>query len=93
MELSQELPSFLKEKNPSIKIWGLILMVQFSKNITKQVFSMKKKFYPYITEGIGEDILPKNVDFQLIDGFEKVTDENAAIYTRKLAKEEGIFCR
>jgi len=40
---------------------------------------------------IGEDILPKNVDFSLIDAFEKVHDKDAAIYTRKLAKEEGIF--
>ena len=51
----------------------------------------EKEIYPYVTEGIGEDILPKNVDFDLIDAFEKVTDEDAALYTRKLAKEEGIF--
>jgi cystathionine beta-synthase len=49
------------------------------------------KFYPYITEGIGEDILPKNVDFDIIDKFEKVTDRDAAVWQRKLAKEEGIF--
>ena len=49
------------------------------------------EIYPYITEGIGEDIIPKNVNFELIDKFEKVTDEDAAIYTRKLAKQEGIF--
>ena len=51
----------------------------------------KNEIYPYTTEGIGEDILPKNVDFSIIDHFEKVTDKDAALYTRKLASEEGIF--
>ena len=45
----------------------------------------------YVTEGIGEDILPKNVDFSIIDHFEKVTDKDAAVFTRKLAREEGIL--
>ena len=51
----------------------------------------KKEIYPYLTEGIGEDIIPKNVDFSLIDFFEKVNDRDAAIYTRKLALDEGIL--
>ena len=51
----------------------------------------ENEVYSYITEGIGEDILPKNVDFSLIDGFTKVTDKDAAVYTRKIALEEGIF--
>ena len=50
-----------------------------------------KEIYPYSTEGIGEDILPKNVDFSVIDLFEKVTDKDAAVFTRNLAKAEGIF--
>jgi len=49
------------------------------------------EIYPYTTEGIGEDILPENVDFSVIDLFEKVTDKDAAICTRTLAKTEGIF--
>lgn len=61
------------------------------KNTTKPGIFDENEIYPYITEGIGEDILPKNVDFSIIDGFTKVTDKDAAIYTRKLAKEEGIF--
>ena len=51
----------------------------------------KNEIYPYITEGIGEDFLPKNVDFAVIDHFEKVTDKDAAIMTRRIAREEGIF--
>jgi cystathionine beta-synthase len=51
----------------------------------------KNEIYPYITEGIGEDFLPKNVDFDVIDHFEKVTDKDAAIMTRRIAREEGIF--
>ena len=51
----------------------------------------EKEIYPYITEGIGEDMLPENVDFGLIDHFEKVTDKDAAIYTREVALREGIF--
>jgi cystathionine beta-synthase len=51
----------------------------------------KHEIYPYITEGIGEDFLPKNVDFSVIDAFEKVTDKDAAIMTRRIAREEGIF--
>ena len=51
----------------------------------------ENEIYPYVTEGIGEDILPENVNFESIDHFEKVTDKDAALYTRKLAREEGIF--
>jgi len=51
----------------------------------------KNEIYPYITEGIGEDFLPKNVDFDLIDHFEKVTDKDAALMTREIARKEGIF--
>jgi cystathionine beta-synthase len=51
----------------------------------------KNEIYPYITEGIGEDFLPQNVDFSVIDHFEKVTDKDAALMTRRIAREEGIF--
>ena len=49
----------------------------------------EKEIYPYVTEGIGEDILPLNVNFGVIDGFTKVTDKDGAVYTQRLAKEEG----
>ena len=51
----------------------------------------KNEIYPYITEGIGEDFLPQNVAFDLIDHFEKVTDKDAAVMTRRIPREEGIF--
>ena len=82
---------FLKEKNPQIKIWGIDTYGSVFKKYHETGIFDQNEIYPYITEGIGEDILPKNVNFDLIDGFEKVTDEDAAIYTRKLAKQEGIF--
>ena len=82
---------FLKEKNPNIKVWGIDTYGSVFKKYHETGVFDKNEIYPYITEGIGEDILPKNVDFEIIDHFEKVTDQNAATYTRRLAKEEGIF--
>ena len=82
---------YLKEKNPNIKIWGIDTYGSVFKKYHETGEFDENEIYPYLTEGIGEDILPKNVDFNLIDAFEKVNDEDAAVYTRKLAKMEGIF--
>jgi cystathionine beta-synthase len=82
---------FLKEKNPKIKIWGIDTYGSVFKKYHETGIFDKNEIYPYTTEGIGEDIIPKNVAFDLIDHFEKVNDKDAAIYTRKLAKKEGIF--
>ena len=82
---------YLKEKNPNIKIWGIDTYGSVFKKYHETGVFDKNEIYPYITEGIGEDILPANVDFSVIDKFEKVTDKDAAIYTRRLAREEGIF--
>lgn len=82
---------YLKEKNPNIKIWGIDTYGSVFKKYKETGIFDENEIYPYITEGIGEDILPANVDFDVIDRFEKVTDKDAAIYTRKLAREEGIF--
>ncbi len=82
---------YLKEKNPNIKIWGIDTYGSVFKKYKETGIFDENEIYPYITEGIGEDILPANVDFDIIDLFEKVTDKDAAVYTRKLAREEGIF--
>lgn len=82
---------YLKEKNPNIKIWGIDTYGSVFKKFKETGIFDENEIYPYITEGIGEDILPANVDFDVIDLFEKVTDKDAAVYTRKLAREEGIF--
>ncbi|EIJ39605.1 cysteine synthase [Galbibacter orientalis DSM 19592] len=82
---------YLKEKNPNIKIWGVDAYGSVFKKYHETGVFDENEIYTYITEGIGEDILPKNVDFEVIDGFTKVTDKDGAVFTRKLAKEEGIF--
>lgn len=82
---------FLKEKNPNIKILGIDTYGSVFKKYKETGIFDKNEIYPYITEGIGEDFLPKNVDFNIIDHFEKVTDKDAAVMTRRIPREEGIF--
>ena len=82
---------YLKEKNPNIKIWAIDTYGSVFKKYHETGEFDEKEIYSYITEGIGEDILPKNVNFDVIDHFEKVTDKDGAIYTRRIAREEGIF--
>src|SRR5689334_14739119 len=82
---------YLKEKNPKIKVWGIDTYGSVLKKYKDTGILDKNEIYPYITEGIGEDFLPKNVDFSVIDAFEKVTDKDAALMTRRIAREEGIF--
>ncbi|WP_299443891.1 pyridoxal-phosphate dependent enzyme [uncultured Aquimarina sp.] len=82
---------YLKEKNPNVKIWGIDTYGSVFKKYHETGVFDENEVYSYITEGIGEDILPENVDFSIIDGFTKVTDKDAAVYTQRLAKEEGMF--
>jgi cystathionine beta-synthase len=82
---------YLKEKNPAIKIWGIDTYGSVFKKYKETGEFDKNEIYPYVTEGIGEDFLPANVDFSLIDRFEKVTDKEAALMTREIARKEGIF--
>ena len=82
---------YLKEKNPNIKIWGIDTYGSVFKKYHETRIFDPNEIYPYSTEGIGEDILPENVDFSVIDLFEKVTDKDAAVFTRNLARTEGIF--
>lgn len=82
---------YLKEQNPNIRVWGVDAYGSVFKKYHETGIFDKNEIYPYVTEGIGEDILPKNVDFSIIDGFTKVTDKDAAIYTQLLVKKEGMF--
>jgi len=82
---------YLKEKNPNIKIWGADTYGSVFKKYHETGVFDETEIYSYITEGIGEDILPKNVDFDVIDHFEKVTDRDGALVTRELAKKEGLL--
>jgi len=82
---------FLKEKNPAIKVWGIDTYGSVFKKYKETGIFDKHEIYPYITEGIGEDFLPRNVDFDVVDHFEKVTDKDAAIMTRRITREEGIW--
>lgn len=82
---------YLKEMNPNIKVLGIDTYGSVFKKYKETGDFDKNEIYPYITEGIGEDFLPQNVDFSLIDHFEKVTDKDAALMTREVARKEGIF--
>ena len=82
---------YLKEKNPKIKILGIDTYGSVFKKYKETGIFDKNEIYPYVTEGIGEDFLPANVDFSIIDHFEKVSDKDAAIMTRRIPREEGVF--
>jgi cystathionine beta-synthase len=82
---------YLKEKNPNIQVWGIDTYGSVFKKYKETGILDKNEIYPYITEGIGEDFLPKNVNFDIIDLFEKVTDKDAALMTREIVRKEAIW--
>lgn len=83
---------YLKEQNPRVESIAIDTYGSVFKKYKETGVFDDNEIYPYLTEGIGEDILPKNVNFDLIDHILKVTDKDGAIMARKMAREEGLFC-
>ena len=83
---------YLKEKNPNIKVWAIDSYGSLLKKYFETGELDQNEVYPYISEGFGEDFVPANYDMQYIDAFTKVTDKDGAVMTRRIAKEEGLFC-
>lgn len=82
---------YLKEQNPKLVTVGIDTYGSVFKKYKETGIFDRNEIYPYLTEGFGEDILPKNVDFDVIDQFIKVTDKDGAIAARRLSREEGMF--
>ena len=83
---------YLKEKNPNIQVWAIDV---YGSLLTKYYNTGEidmGEVHPYISEGFGEDFVPKNYDMSVIDHFEQVTDRDGAIMARRIAREEGLFC-
>jgi cystathionine beta-synthase len=83
---------FLKEKKPNIQVWAIDVYGSLLTKYFRTGEVDMNEVHPYISEGFGEDFVPKNYDMKWIDHFEQVTDKDGAIMARRLAKEEGMFC-
>ncbi len=82
---------YLKSKNPDIKTIGLDTYGSVFKKLHETGVFDTNEIYPYLTEGIGEDIVPANCNMTVIDKILKVTDKDAALMARKLSRTEGLF--
>lgn len=82
---------FLKEKNPNIKILGVDAFGSVLKKYHETGKLDKNEIYPYKIEGLGKNLIPTATDFDIIDKFTKVSDEDSAYMARDIAKAEGMF--
>ena len=82
---------YLKEKNPDIKIIGVDAFGSVLKKYHETREFDDKEIYPYRIEGLGKNLIPTATNFDLIDKFIKVTDEESAHTAREIAKVEGLF--
>jgi len=83
--------TYLKQKNPDVKIIGVDPYGSvYYKYFHTREFD-EEEIYPYVTEGVGEDILAGNMNFDLVDDYVRVTDKAAMLMTRRLCEEEGMF--
>ena len=82
---------YLKEQNPNIKIWGIDTYGSVFKKYHETREFDEKEIYPYRIEGLGKNLIPSATNFDLIDKFMKVKDEDSAHTARELAKSEGLF--
>lgn len=82
---------YLKEQNPNIRILGVDAFGSVLKKYHETKEFDNSEIYPYRIEGLGKNLIPSATDFDIIDKFMKVTDEESAHATRELAKTEGLF--
>ncbi|RYD93023.1 MAG: pyridoxal-phosphate dependent enzyme, partial [Sphingobacteriales bacterium] len=83
---------YLKEQNPDVQVWAIDVEGSLLTKYYRTGEIDMNEVHPYISEGFGEDFIPGNYDMSYIDYFEQVSDRDGAIYARRLAKEEGLFC-
>ncbi|WP_242132318.1 PLP-dependent cysteine synthase family protein [Aestuariivivens marinum] len=82
---------YLKEQNPNIKVFGVDAFGSVIKKYHETKEFDEKEIYPYRIEGLGKNLIPSATDFDIIDEFIKVTDEDSAHTARAIAKTEGLF--
>ena len=82
---------FLKEQNPNIRILGVDAFGSILKKFHETKEFDADEIYPYRIEGLGKNLIPTATNFDVIDVFEKVTDESAAHKAREIARKEGLF--
>ena len=82
---------YLKEQNPNIKVIGVDAFGSVIKKYHETREFDEKEIYPYRIEGLGKNLIPAATDFDAIDEFVKVTDEDSAHTAREIARSEGMF--